>query len=318
MTEKLFYEKPQVKKHEKKEDYVFEQFHSVDFEIEKSPELFERVVELASMPESHFNDGVKMAEIIELLWNDISIEDNITFSEKEMKLSCFFHDVGKSGPPEATKEERFMIEQLFNTIYFQPKKNEFEGRNPKDITINEALDIEDFDNKDEIKKYLKTLTLHVVDPDNHKTNPEQLDLEKHTMIDFWREHDFWTYQLLSKYGDGNISEDVKIVSSTHHTLEGHDPAMIDGDIPNEALALELLDKYLILTLVDKYQAFIERGGKTHKEVIGILQKMINSSKEDGIMNQLFKDANEERVYNQFMKYLKVLEKHPEMAEIIKK
>jgi hypothetical protein len=311
-------EKPGYEKIEKKENYVFEQFHSVGFEIEKSPELFERIVELASMPESHFDDGVKIAEIIDFLWDDLTKEDQINFTKNELKLASLFHDIGKSGPPEANREERFMIEQIFNPLYFNTRKPGFEGRNPKKMTIAEALDVENFSNKEEIKKYLLTLKLHIVDHENHKTNIEDLDLDRHTMIDLWREHDFWTYQLLTEYGAKDISEEVKIVSSTHHTLEGHDPAKIDGDIPNEAVALELLDKYLILTLLDKYQAFIERSGKTHQETIEILQEMIDSSKKNGIMNQLFKAENEERVYDQFVKYLEILARHPEMAEIIKK
>lgn len=310
---------PKAEKVAKKEDYVFKHFHNVGFEIEDSPELFERVVELASMPDSHFEDGVKMAEIVDLLWHDLTQEDEIKFSNNELKLACLFHDIGKSGPLEAkTREERFIIEQIFNPIYFNPSSEKFKDKNPKKISIKEALDIENFPNKQKIEDYLQTLTLHIVDDKNHKTKIEKLNLDKHTMMHLWREHNFWTYQLLSKYGGEKISEDLKIVASTHHTLEGHDPAMIDGDIPNEALTLELLDKYLILTLVDKYHAFIERSGKTHKETIKILEKMIIESKEKGIMNQLFTEQNEDKVFDQFMKYLQILKKHPEMVKIVKK
>ncbi len=311
MREKLSYEKPKVEKIEKK-DYVFDEFHKADFKIEEFPEIFERAVELANMPDSHFDDGVKMSQIIETLWQDIKKEGEINFTIEELKLACLFHDIGKSGPPEASRGERFTMEQIFNPVYFNVNRPEFKGKNPKELSISEALDIEDFPNKETIEEYLKTLTLHVFDEKNKKIKEEKLDLEKHSMIDLWREHDYWTYQLLQKYGDDKISRDLIVVSSSHHTLEGHDPAMIDGEIPNEAVTLEILDKYLILTLVDKYQAFTDRTGKDHEETIKILENMINASKKEGIIN------HDDTVFNQFIKYLKILEKHPEMAEIIKK
>lgn len=310
------YEKPKIEKIERK-DYVFDEFHKANFKIEKFPELFERAVELANMPDSHFDDGVKMSKIVEILWHDLKEADEIEFTLEELKLSCLFHDIGKSGPPEADREQRFMVEQIFNPIYFNPRRSEFKKRNPKQIRIREALDIENFSNKEKIKKYLQTLTLHIYDEEKNMLREEKLDLDKHTLIDLWREHDYWTYQLLHKFGDDQISEDLIIVSSTHHTLEGHDPAMIDGDIPNEAITLELLDKYLILTLVDKYQAFIERSGKTHQETIKILEKIIADSRKKGIMKRLF-GKNEERVYEEYIKYLEILAKHPELAEIVKK
>jgi len=310
------YEKPKIEKFEKK-NYVFDEFHKAGFKIEKFPEIFERAVELANMPDSHFDDGVKMSEIVEILWQDLKKENDIKFTIEELKLSCLFHDIGKSGPPNANREERFMIEQLFNPIYFNPKKPDFKGRNPKQILIKEALQIENLPNRDKIVNYLQSLFLHIYDEKNNTLKEEKLDLDKHTMIDLWREHDYWTYQLLQKFGDNQISRDVIIVSSTHHTLEGHDPAMIDGEIPNEAITLELLDKYLILTLVDKYQAFIERSGKTHEETVKILEKIINDSKKRGVMKKIF-SLNEEKVYGEYIKYLGIIKKHPEMAEIIKK
>jgi hypothetical protein len=95
-------------------------------------------------------------------------------------------------------------------------------------------------------------------------------------------------------------------------LEGHDPAMIDGKIPNEAIALETLDKYLIITLVDKYQAFIDREKVDHGQAIAILRQMAKDSKAKGIIN------HHDRVYNLFIKYIDILAKHPEMAEIMRK
>jgi hypothetical protein len=324
MPEKMPYEKLAVSKIEKDHGYVFKKFESVGFKIKEFPELYERVVELSNMPESHFEDAVKMSEIVDMLWKDIAKADNIKFSKEELKLACLFHDIGKSGPVDANKEQRMIIEQIFNPIYFKVNSERFSkdahflGKNIKDkkmvlkdMPIGEVLEIENFPNKEKIKEYLQTLNLHIYDENTNTIKIEPLDLNKHSMIQLWREHDFWTFELLKKYGDHKIPMDLIIVASSHHTLEGHDPAMVDGNIPNEAIALETLDKYLILTLVDKYQAFIDREGKNHQETIEILKSMAKSSKDKKIIN------HGDRSYNLFIKYIGVLEVHPEIAQVIK-
>lgn len=320
------YEKPTIKKFEAKEkyDYIFKQFHEAGFEIEKYPELFERCVELANMPESHFDDAVKMSEIINILWDEIEKEDNIRFSLEELKLACLFHDIGKSGPVGANRDQRFMTQQIFNPIYFNANAKNFKdaevfkGKDPKeikkmmrDLPIADILKIENFPNNAAIMEYLQTLEIHAVDEKKGRAVKQKLDLHKHRMIDLWREHDYWTFDLLNAHGNKKISRELIVVSSSHHTLEGHDPAMIDGKLPNEAIALETLDKYLILTLVDKYQAFIDREGISHKETIKILRNIVANSKKEG------RYGDGERIYDQFMKYIDLFDKHPEMAEIIK-
>ncbi|MBN1325951.1 hypothetical protein JW977_03140 [Candidatus Falkowbacteria bacterium] len=321
------YEKPTLKKFEAKEkyDYIFKQFKGAGFKIKEYPELYERCVELANMPESHFDDAVKMSEIIDILWDEIEKEDNIRFSLEELKLACLFHDIGKSGPVGADRNQRFMIQQIFNPIYFNinseqfKKAPQFNGKNLKekktlmrDLSIKEILDIESFQNKDKIADYLSTLEVHAFDEEKQRIIKQKLDINKHRMIDLWREHDYWTFDLLNAHGNKNISRELIVVSSSHHTLEGHDPAMIDGKLPNEAIALETLDKYLILTLVDKYQAFIDREGVNHEETIKILRNIVDKSKKEKRFG-----ANE-RIYDQFNKYIDLFDKHPEMAEIITK
>jgi len=325
MSEKMKYEKPTVSIIEKDRGYIFKKFETIGFKIKEFPELYERVVELSNMPESPFEDAVKMSEIIDMLWTDIEKTEDIKFSKDEIKVACLLHDIGKSGPADADKEQRMMIEQIFNPIYFKVSSGKF-GKDErfsdkstkekkimiKDMPIGEVLEIENFPNIQAIKEYLQTLSLHIYNEATNSVSLEKLDLNKHTMIQLWREHDFWTLESLKKYGKNKISKDLIIVASSHHTLEGHDPATIDGNVPREAIALETLDKYLIITMVDKYQAFIDREGKNHQETIDILKKMVKSSKDKKIIN------HGERTYNLFLKYIDILEKHPEIADVIKK
>jgi hypothetical protein len=103
---------------------------------------------------------------------------------------------------------------------------------------------------------------------------------------------------------------LKIIASTHHTLEGHDPAGLGGEIPDEAVALETIDKYSIVTLVDKYQAYIDRSKLSHKEAVKKIKDIIEWSKGKKIIN------HDDTVYNQFLKYLNILDDHPDIAEVI--
>jgi len=307
------FEKPQLKKFESKEEaYVFEQFHRVDFQIEKIPELYERLVELNSMPESHFEDAVGMAKIVDYLWDEIKGEKDIKFTKDKLKLACLFHDIGKSGPADANHGQRYLIETLFNPTLFSPKSEKFKNRKPREMSIEEALETENMPEKEEIKEYLKTLSVHIYDPKSKKTKEEKFDLKKHKMIDFWREHDYWTRDLLTKYSDDNIDEAVAKVASTHHALDGHDPWNLDGFISDESITIEVIDKYLILTLVDKYQAWVDRSGLPHNLAIEKIKEDIEDSKMKEIIN------HEGKVYNKFIKYLKIIEEHPEIADIIKK
>ncbi|MFA5188307.1 MAG: hypothetical protein WC460_03025 [Patescibacteria group bacterium] len=313
MKEKLSNEKPSLKKFESKEEaYVFEQFHDVGFQIEKIPALYERLVELNSMPDSHFEDAVSMAKIVDYLWAEIKGEKDITFSKDKLKLACLFHDIGKSGPAKASHRQRYLIETLFNPKLFNPKSEKFKGKRPRNLSIDEALDSEDLPEKEEIKKYLETLTLHIYDHKLKKAQAEKLDLKKHAMIDLWREHDYWTRELLQEYIDDQIDESLAKVASTHHALDGHDPWDIDGLIADESVAIEVIDRYLILTLVDKYQAWVDRSGLSHDEAIKKIHDEIKDSKDKEIIN------HNGEVFNKFKKYLQIIKKHPEIAELSQK
>lgn len=331
MSEKLHYEKPAILKIEKEADYVYEQFDKVGFKIKEFPELHERLVELANMPDSHFDDAVKMAEIVEVLWPFLEQETGLELNKDQLKLACLFHDIGKSGPVGASQEQRLMIEQIFNPIYFDidspnfQNAPQFKGKSMKeqkalmkDLTINEILEIENFPNNEEIRQYLQTLTIHTyhVEKNGIRKEAEPLDLNKHSMIQLWREHDQWTYDLLDKNfkelkkKDKSI-EQLIIVASTHHTLEGHDPANVRDKVPEAANALETIDKYLIITLVDKYQAFIDREKVDHDTAIKILRKMVDDSRDSKIIN------HEGKTYEIFSKYISILEDHSEIADIVK-
>jgi hypothetical protein len=315
MREKINYEKPISSRLEKGkgEAYVFENFHQIGFKIEEMPELYERLIELASMERSHFEDAVKMAKIVDIIWEDLRHDSEIKFDQKELKLACLFHDIGKSGPKDANREQRRLVQMIYNTKYFNSKSGKFNilKGSPKDLTIEEAFEIESqmsAEEKEKIVTYLRTLTIHKYYPEIKKIKTEDLDPKKHKMIDIWREHDYWTWDLLKGYGNHVVTDDVKKVASTHHALEGHDPAAVDGFISGENVTLELLDKYLMITLLDKYQAWVKRAGISHGEAIKELESQIKESINAEIIDT--------KVAARFYKYLKIIEKYDGLPQLI--
>lgn len=289
------YELPKVEKMDQRET-VISQFKRVNFDIEKCPELFERIVELANMPNSHFDDAVKMADIVDLMWDDLQKDGKITLSKEQMMLACLFHDIGKSGPPDATPSQRFLIEIIYNPVYFKTNSAKFKKSGKfndktdaerqsliRNLSIQQIIEIEKLPNEQAIFDYLQTLEIHSPEYDMKSgklvaTNIEDLDIANHSMLQLWREHDVWTYLLLNKYQD-IIPEDVINVASSHHLLEDRDPAKLINDIPEGAFALEVFDKYIMITLFDKYQAFIDRSGKDHLGAIKEIERIITQSKK---------------------------------------
>jgi hypothetical protein len=329
MEEKLPVKKPhekaQLKKLESKEDaYVFEQFHNADFKIENFQDLYTRVKEIHSKRYSHFEDAADMANIASRLWEKIKSGKEIKLTKNKFKLACLFHDIGKSGPANANPRQRYLIEKLFDPTYFNPRDEKFKDQRPRNMSINDALDMENMLEKEEMKEYLSTLTVHIYDLKTKKNKEEKLDIKKHQMIDFWREHDYWTRDILMPYIDDQIDEAVAHVAGTHNALDGRDPWHIDGDLSDESINLEIIDKYyllkkeevidksLVLTLFDQYQAWIDRSGFTHDKAIEEIEKYIEYSKNEKIIN------HENRIYNKFIKYLGILRDHKELADIVKK
>jgi hypothetical protein len=252
---------------------------------------------------------------VEVIWDDIKTLPGIKLSKNEMKLACLFHDIGKSGPEEADREQRRMIQMLYNQKYFNPKSEGFKKLKGsiKDLTIAYAVQRETLiapQSKKRLIAYLETLTIHIYNPETKKAEPVKLDTRKHKMIDFWREHDYWTLDLLRAHGNHQVNNDVMEVASTHHALEGHDPCEVDGMLTHEAATMELSDKYLMLTLIDKYQAWIDRSGLTHLRAIKKLKLEIAQSWKKNIISK--------EVAKKFLDCLRKIRKYQNLPQLINK
>lgn len=248
-----------------REQFVISQFERANFDIRQYPELFERFKRLHHPPESkHFEDAVQMGEIIEEIWEDLDKSLPFKLEKERMILATLLHDIGKSGPKEAASEEQGLIVTLFDPSHYE--KIVAAGKNVAEETILRALrdsDLEDGIQR-KIVKYLNGLGI---------------DISSEKMIDFWRRHADWTYGILKDVEDEKIDDRLAVMAASHHILDGKNPAGINLEkIPEESKTIEIIETYEVLTIVDKFQAFIKRSGLDHATAIKILRSIILKQK----------------------------------------
>lgn len=234
------------------QEFVKENFASLGIEVGKDRTLFTRLVELQKI--GHFEDAVEMSKIIDFL--PVKNRDRL-------KLCALLHDVGKTGPLDATPEEQ----QIFSII--------FHHKNFQDChqlaSIKEVLDkeLEAGMSTEKIKKIEKYLISSL-----------GMDIEKRLMIDLWHDHTDYTYEILKNAKLPQIDETIVKIAVSHHIPDGRNPAQLPLDRLYANLQIsEIIGQYQLLTLIDKYQAYRRRNGYSHPEAIKALKQTIKAKKE---------------------------------------
>ncbi|MDD5043441.1 MAG: hypothetical protein PHD51_02095 [Patescibacteria group bacterium] len=237
------------------------------FKIEDYPDLAERLTELNQTEYPHFKDAVIMSRIIKALAQPLNEKLRLNLSPQKLEITALLHDIGKSGPADANSEERLFVAG----VMFNNKK--FTGM--KELTIKEALKREKIKLSPSGGSFFTRLGI---------------DIGKEKMQEFWARHIYWTYdilkenKILEKGKSKWLDEEIINTAASHHLLEGHNPAKINLEEGHGgAAAIESIDRYQLLILVDKYQAFRERSSQTHEEAIKILKFLINQKLSDGII-----------------------------------
>jgi hypothetical protein len=101
-----------------------------------------------------------------------------------------------------------------------------------------------------------------------------------TMRAFWDRHGYWTHDILAADPE-SIPSRARVVAASHHMDRGIDPS---GFASGDWMAV-LQNR--ILMAVDKYQAAIARGRKTHREAMELIRRMLAPGYErDGAMNRV--------------------------------
>jgi len=181
---------------------------------------------------------------------------NSPFSDGEkqiVKIGMLFSDIGKTGPARANKRQQRLIAEMFAV----------------ENVRNTEMPVREF-----LKKYFpKDVEMRI------KTFKE-LGLDSLMPIrDFWNLHTSWTLEIIS--GDG-VPPEAVAVAATHQLLEDINPEDIvgtDGHFTKyfgENTNFDRPEKLLIL--LDKYEAFRRRLGKSHQETIARVRGIIAENK----------------------------------------
>jgi len=237
---------------------VIREFKDLGIEIETAPELLERLIELKE--DGHFDDAVRMAQIIDII-PKLAEED-----KKKLKTAALIHDIGKTGgvhEKEGDKkledEERKLVRAIY-TYKFPWGTGA--------MVANKGLELIDkkkYPQKDELLEFLKK---------------EGIEIDEIKMSKLWREHVHDGYEILTDWRHDKITQEIINMAVSHHIVDGENPAQLtEAELAEKGVrAFSMISGYLLLTLVDKYEAFRTRGNKKHKEAIEELKKDVSHSK----------------------------------------
>lgn len=181
-------------------------------------------------------------------------------------VAAILHDVGKSGPVEATAEEQGLIIEIF------AREN---IRNSNALVSEIACEMFPMSQLAEI---LETL-------DKYKIGG------KTTMREFWDWHAQWTHDILEKYPQ-NLNAHVRMIAGSHHIDRGVNPYHLPDEavVPLAANVIGTMEEYVealegrALIALDQYEAAIERGKLSHEMALSRIRSGMVRHKNDKLMN----------------------------------
>lgn len=244
-----------------------------DFEIDLEgidSSVLVRLIEIHSEENSHFYDAIEMAKMLDKNWEHLGLEN---IDKKKMLVCALLHDVGKSGPEQASIEARQLCLWLFHKQHHV--QTEIDVR---ELKVMDFINTSDYPDPKRARELLTA-----------KDGLNIANLDNLTMIDFWRMHVDWTYDILSQHLSKEVDEKIVVVTASHHLLDGKNPAHLEDDkLPTESRWLEMTEQYQVLTLVDKYQALRHRSAMSHEEAVAFLLQMIDASKIENTLKTSYK------------------------------
>jgi hypothetical protein len=182
-------------------------------------------------------------------------------SRRDMSIAAYLHDIGKSGPFDASQATQEAIVTLYAV----------ENVADPDQTIAETART-NFSSEDaeSMLKRLRSCGLRSQD----------------TMRAFWDRHGYWTHDILEAASE-DIPVRARVVAGSHHMDRGIDPYRFStGDY------VAMLENRILMA-VDKYQAAVARGRKTHGEAMETIKGILSPTYEDdAIMNDVLKVVDE--------------------------
>jgi hypothetical protein len=182
-------------------------------------------------------------------------------SRRDMSIAAYLHDIGKSGPfdaPQATQEAIVKLYAVENVA------------NPDQTIAETARTNFSSEDAESLLEHLGSCGLRSND----------------TMRAFWDRHGYWTHDILEADSE-DIPSRARVVAGSHHMDRGIDPyEFSSGDY------VAMLEARLLMA-VDKYQAAVARGRKTHGEAMAVIKRILSPKYgSDAIMNRVLKVVDE--------------------------
>ena len=257
----------EAREREEVHDKIDAELHTVG--LQHFGEAIAQRMELIEVLAARFNDDSRMIRRIclEVLDRIASIlEPELQFkldadSRRDMSIAAYLHDIGKSGPFDASQETQEAIVKLYAV----------ENVADPDQTIAETART-NFSSED-AESLLKCL--------------RACGLRSHdTMRAFWDRHGYWTHDILEAASE-DIPVRARVVAGSHHLDRGIDPYKFSsGDY------VAMLENRILMA-VDKYQAAVTRSQKTHDEAMEIVTGILSPKYgNDVIMNDVLKVVDE--------------------------
>jgi hypothetical protein len=284
-----------------KEKFVQQQIRDLELgeKLESYPRIIRRLAFLAEGPISNFSDSVEIAKMVDLFWNQLGLENIL--DKKTMQLCALLHDIGKTGPARAKPREQKIVADLFS--------KRVKGFDPN-FSVRHFIQETQGERAGAALALLKDWRIDFdIDPQAEFETPNKAG----SLIYLFRLHDDWTYDILKNelvnQPDGAISPAVVLIATSHHFLEGKDPAnlLAEDSAPstNSDLQKTLLASSVI-SMFDQYHALRERAGKDHQAAIRVLEKKVKD----------FTSANAiaEALQDDCLKIIKILEDNQQSLE----
>lgn len=196
---------------------------------------------------------------------------------QEVQLATMLTDIGKTGPAEATPEQRQFIAEIYSI------RDNF---NIHATTLTDFF-VRFFPGREEEMK--------------GKARDLRLDADVINMREFFNLHVGWTLGILREFG---LPIGPTLTASTHHLLEHQNPeGIIDiskGKFQRFGIDRPLDQREVWVILLDKYDAAITRGKKTHAQAVEFLRSMVMHPKSDRPFANKTLEALPERVRQLFV------------------
>jgi hypothetical protein len=176
-------------------------------------------------------------------------------SKRDMSIAAYLHDIGKSGPFDASQETQEAIVKLYAVEHVA---------DPDQTIAETARASFSSDEAESILKRLGSFGMRSTD----------------TMRAFWDRHGYWTHDILEADSE-DIPVRARVTAGSHHMDRGIDPYEFSSDE-----YIDMLENRILMA-VDKYQAAVARSQKTHDEAMATIKRILSPKYgNDVIMNRV--------------------------------